>query len=64
MVFLEHSLSAIFYFSKEQLNYVLFSAFGGKFEKSLWTFDFGDFIIIFVAESLFVFSAGLREFSK
>ena len=34
------------------------------FEKSLWTFNFGGFIIIFVAESLFAFSAALIKFAK
>ena len=43
---------------------VLFSSFDKKFEKSLGTFDFGDFLIIFVAESLCAFSAALMEFSK
>ena len=38
----------------------LFSPFDKKFEKSLGIFDFGDFINIFVAESLFAFSAAFK----
>ena len=43
---------------------ILFSPFDRKFENSVGTFDFGDIIIIFVAESLFAFSAALMEFFK
>ena len=57
--------SIFFHFSKEQLGHAkLVFSFDRKFEKSLGTFDFGDFIIIYVAESLFVFPAVLMGFSK
>ena len=43
---------------------VLFSPFDKNLEKSLGTFDFGEFAIFFIAESLCAFSATLMEFSK
>ena len=64
MVFSEHSVSAIFFLLFERAAQSCESPFDRKFEKSLGTFDFRDFIIIFVAESLFAFSAALMEFSK
>ena len=43
---------------------ILFSPFDWKFKKSLGTFDFGDFITIFVAEFLRAFFAALMELLK
>ena len=42
----------------------LFSPSDRKFQRSLGTFSFGGFIIIFVAVSLFASSAALMEFPK
>ena len=57
--------SLFIYCLKEQLNHArLVFSIWLKFKKSLGTFDFGDFIIIFVAESLCAFFAALMEFSK
>ena len=44
--------------------HVLLSPFDKRLEKSLENLDFGDFIIIFVVESLFAFSAALMKFPK
>ena len=54
VVFPEHSVSAA-------IMHVLFSPFDKRFEKSLGTLDF---LIVFVAESLFAFSAALMKFSS
>ena len=43
---------------------VLFSSFNQKFGKSLGTFDFGDFIILFVAEYRFAFFIAVMKFLK
>lgn len=44
--------------------HILFFLLDKKFEKSLGTFDFGDFITIFVLEPLFALCASLMKFSK
>ena len=55
----------VFYCLKSySINWFLLSPFDKKFEKSLETFVFGYFIVIFVAESPFALSEVLMEFSK
>ena len=68
VVFSKHSVCAIFFlllFEKTaQLCTSCFLHSTKTFEKSLGTFNFGGFITIFVAESLFAFSAALIKFAK
>lgn len=57
--------SFLFYCLKKQLSHAgLFSTIGQKFEKSLRTTDFVDFIIIFAVEPLFPLPTALREVLK
>lgn len=68
LVFSEDLVSCSFlYFivwKRYSINWFLLSPFHKKFEKSLETFVFGYFVVIFVAESPFALSEVLMEFSK